>query len=185
MAATKHAQSIKQDSKDYLTTALLQILETKNLNEITISQVVKKAGVSRMAFYRNFETIGDLLTAYFEPLISDRFKDIKDDISEQDKLSKVGKFFVDYADTFKLSTDHGFEFVIKDIFDKEMMSFYETISLPKEITNTRRKYWVKFMSAGVYAIWREWLINGEKESLKEIHDILADFQNSTMKSLIR
>lgn len=35
MAATKHAQQIKQDSQDYLATALLQLLATKDLADLT------------------------------------------------------------------------------------------------------------------------------------------------------
>ena len=65
MSATNHAQKIKQDSKDYLTTALFQLLQTKCLNEIKITDLVKRAGVSRMAFYRNFETIDEVLIEYF------------------------------------------------------------------------------------------------------------------------
>lgn len=182
MAATKHAQLIKQDSKDYLTTALLQILKTKKLNEISVSQVVKKAGVSRMAFYRNFETLDDLLTAYFKPLISARFDEVRK-LSEQDKLKKVGEFFSDYADVLKLSADHGFENIIQDIFNQNMMTFYSELPFPKNIDSVRKEYWIKFMSAGVYSIWREWLMNGENESLDEIHNIIADFQNATFKTL--
>lgn len=184
MAATKHAQLIKQDSKDYLVTALLQLLETKNLNEISVSQVVKRAGVSRMAFYRNFDTLDDLLRSYFEPVIKARFDEVKNKISEEDKLNKVGGFFNDYADILRLSTEHGFEYVIKDLFDKNMLEFYNTISLPDNLTPVERRYWTKFMSAGVYAIWSEWLLGGRKESLEEIHALIGGFQNSTMQLLI-
>ena len=76
MAATKHAQQIEQDSQDYLATALLQLLTTKELADLTVTQVVKRAGVSRMAFYRNFNTLDDVLTAYFGPIITARFADI-------------------------------------------------------------------------------------------------------------
>lgn len=185
MAATKHAQLIKQDSQTYLTTALLKLLENKNFNEITISQVVKIAGVSRMAFYRNFETLDDLLKAYFEPLIQKRFEEIKNKVSEREKLESVGGFFTDYADILKLSSEHGFEYIIKDIFNQNMIDFYGNLTLPKDLSSIKRKYWNTFMSSGVYAIWREWLIGGRKESLEEIHSILASFQNSTMQSLIR
>lgn len=65
MAATNHAQAIKQDSKDYLTTALLQLLEKNIYSSITVSQVVRRAGVSRMAFYRNFDSLDDVLTRLF------------------------------------------------------------------------------------------------------------------------
>ncbi|WP_300558725.1 TetR/AcrR family transcriptional regulator, partial [Companilactobacillus sp.] len=97
MAATNHAQAIKKDSQQYLTTALLQLLETKPLNEISVTQVVKRAGVSRMAFYRNFDTLDDLLTSYFEPQIEQKFTDIKNDISTQDKMDSLGQFFTQMA----------------------------------------------------------------------------------------
>ncbi|WP_334329357.1 TetR/AcrR family transcriptional regulator [Companilactobacillus sp. HBUAS59699] len=184
MAATKHAQLIKQDSKDYLTTALLQLLETKDLKDISVSQVVKRAGVSRMAFYRNFDTLDDLLTSYFEPLIEARFDEVKHKTSEEDKLNKIGKFFSDYADTLKLSTERGFEYIIKDLFDKNMLDFYDTISLPDALSSIERIYWTKFMSAGVYAIWSEWLLGGQKETLAEIHRLIGGFQDYTMKFLI-
>jgi len=184
MAATRHAQLIKQDSKEYLVTALLQLLEHKNLNEITVSQVVKRAGVSRMAFYRNFDTLEDLLKSYFGPVIADRFDEVKNKVSETDKIDKVGEFFADYSKILKLSIDRGFEQVIKNIFDANMLDFYDGISLPVELTTMQRKYWTKFMSAGVYSIWREWLIDGQKESLEEIHTLIAKFQNSTMNSLV-
>ncbi|APX71441.1 TetR/AcrR family transcriptional regulator [Companilactobacillus allii] len=184
MAATKHAQLIKQDSKEYLVTALLQLLKHNDLNQITVSQVVKKAGVSRMAFYRNFDTLDDLLISYFEPLITAQFDEVKEKSSKEDKLSKVGEFFVRYADVLKLSIDRGFEYIIQNIFDDNMLEFYEGLKLPVEITATQHKYWVSFMSAGVYSIWRVWLINGEVESLSSMHDLIAKFQNSTMSSLV-
>ncbi|MCH4008885.1 TetR/AcrR family transcriptional regulator [Companilactobacillus sp.] len=184
MAATNHAQAIKKDSQQYLTTALFQLLETKPLNEISVTQVVKRAGVSRMAFYRNFDTLDDLLTSYFEPQIEQKFTDIKNDISTQDKMDSLGQFFTQMADTMVLADKSGFEYIIQNIFNDQMRDFYESYIPTNNISDVSRKYWIQFMSAGVYAIWREWLLGGQQESLTTIHDILARFQNSTMKSLI-
>ncbi|WP_125588355.1 TetR/AcrR family transcriptional regulator [Companilactobacillus jidongensis] len=184
MAATKHAQNIKQDSREYLLTALLQLLETKNLNDISVSQVVKRAGVSRMAFYRNFDTLDDLLISYFEPVIQARFEEVKNKISEADKLNKIGEFFTDYSDILKLSEKRGFEYIIKKIFDDNMIDFYRTVSLPDQLTEVERRYWTKFMSAGVYAIWYEWLVDGQKETLEKVHILIGGFQNSTMQFLM-
>ena len=89
MAATQHAQQIKQDSQTYLTTALLQLLETKDLSDITVAQVVRRAGVSRMAFYRNFDTLDDILIAYFRPLIAARFNDVVNQAPQNEKLSAL------------------------------------------------------------------------------------------------
>ncbi|MDR4933648.1 TetR/AcrR family transcriptional regulator [Companilactobacillus paralimentarius] len=93
MAATEHSQKIKQDSQEFLITALLQLLKTKDFNDITITQVVKRAGVSRMAFYRNFETLDDILIAYIEPKINIGFENIINRVPQNQKLTALGNLF--------------------------------------------------------------------------------------------
>lgn len=184
MAATNHAQAIKRDSKDYLTTALLQLLATKDLKTITVTQVVKRAGVSRMAFYRNFNTLDDVLVGYFRTLIAARFADLTGNVSQDQKMQALGQFFINFADTLKLSTERGFEHIIRQVFNENMVTFYQQNVQWQNITPTQQRYWIQFMSAGVYAIWREWLMGGRKETLTEIHDILAAFQEATMAALL-
>ncbi|MFC3800940.1 hypothetical protein [Cohnella sp. GCM10012308] len=57
MAATDHARSIKKDTKEWIAIALLELLQIKRLPKLSVSEVVKKAGVSRMAFYRNYDSL--------------------------------------------------------------------------------------------------------------------------------
>ena len=103
MAATDHSQAIKQDSKDYLTTALLQLLEKNTYSTITVSQVVRRAGVSRMAFYRNFDKLDDVLLQYFSSIISTRFADINQHVPANKKLQSLEIFFRDFAKTLEMS----------------------------------------------------------------------------------
>lgn len=183
MAATDHSQQIKQDSQDYLITALLQLLKNTNLNEIKVTQVVKKAGVSRMAFYRNFETLDDVLIAYFKPKINAEFDIVINHVPAEQKLNALASFFSDMADTIKLADQRKFEFIIQDLFNDNITKFYDTVMDWSNFSNIQRKYWVKFMGAGVYAIWREWLLSGQTESLSDIHTLIADFQMSTLNAL--
>lgn len=184
MAATDHSQQIKQDSKDYIITALLELLQNNNLNEIKVTQVVKKAGVSRMAFYRNFETLNDVLMAYFEPRITAEFEIIKNKASQSQKMAALGKFFAEISDSMDLAVKKNYEFIIQDIFNKNMADFYDNVMDWTKFSEVQKKYWTKFMSAGVYAIWKEWLIDGQKESLNDIHVLIADFQVATLKALM-
>lgn len=183
MAATQHAQNIKRDSREYLTTALLQLLATKDLNEISVTAVVRRAGVSRMAFYRNFETLTDLLTAYFEPQITARFADLINQVDPATKLAAIGTYFAEFAPTMRLAQQRGFEFVIRDCFSRQMAHFYHTLLAETSLTPVQQKYWVTFMSAGVYAIWREWLQTDQQESLETLHTLLATFQKATYQAL--
>ncbi|WP_054654296.1 TetR/AcrR family transcriptional regulator [Secundilactobacillus silagei] len=93
MSATQHAQQIKQDSKQYLTTALFQLLATKDLNDIKVTALVKRAGVSRMAFYRNFDTLEDVILQYFGPKIQSLFNDVILQVPEKQKLGDMTEFF--------------------------------------------------------------------------------------------
>ncbi|KRN97712.1 TetR/AcrR family transcriptional regulator [Companilactobacillus kimchiensis] len=183
MAATDHSQQIKQDSRDYLISALLQLLKTKDLNDITVTQVVKKAGVSRMAFYRNFETLNDILIAYFKPKIDSEFTIIINKATPEQKMNALGSFFFELTDTMNLAVKRNYEFIIQNIFNDNIMNFYDTIMNWDHFSAVQRKYWTRFMSAGVYAIWREWLNSGQKESLNDIHTLIADFQFSTLQAL--
>lgn len=183
MAATKHAQAIKQDSKTYLATALLQLLATKDLSELTVTQVVKRAGVSRMAFYRNFTTLADVLTAYFEPVIAARFDDIRQHVPVAQKQAAVRTFFTDYATTLELAVTRGFEPVIQQLFNENLARLYDDLLVATPLTAVQKKYWAQFMSAGVYQIWRNWLLNGQVEPLSMIHELLATFQTATLQAL--
>ncbi|MEX2803754.1 TetR/AcrR family transcriptional regulator [Streptococcus sp. H31] len=48
-------------TREAIETALLFFMETKELSQITVSELVKKAGVSRNAFYRNYKSKEDIL----------------------------------------------------------------------------------------------------------------------------
>ena len=48
---------------------------------------------------------------------------------------------------------------------------------------TAKRYWVKFMSAGVYGIWREWLMNRQGETSADIHVLVGRLQDATAAAL--
>ena len=48
-------------TKSSLQTALIYLMNKKDFDKITITELVKKAGVSRMAFYRNYNSKEDIL----------------------------------------------------------------------------------------------------------------------------
>ena len=51
-------------AKECIVTALLKLMKTMPFEEITVSDITRKAGVSRMAYYRNYESKIDILETY-------------------------------------------------------------------------------------------------------------------------
>ncbi|MCH4057253.1 MAG: TetR/AcrR family transcriptional regulator [Lactobacillaceae bacterium] len=184
MAATKHAQQIKQDSQEYLTTALLQLLQTTDLNDIKISQLVTRAGVSRMAFYRNFETLEDVLVAYFEPEIRQIFDEVLNHVTATEKLQRLSEFLEQFGADLKLSIQRHYEPIIRQIFFANMQRFYESEPMLQQVPATKRRYWIGFMSAGIYEIWRECLLDEQQDTLNDLHELIAALQTATFKAVI-
>lgn len=61
--SNKEANQITRES---LETALLFLLKGKDMKQISISELVKKAGVSRNAFYRNYKSKEEILEDAYE-----------------------------------------------------------------------------------------------------------------------
>ena len=52
--------------RTWMQQALLRLIETKSLSDITVTEVTKLAGVSRITFYRNYTELVDILFDYLE-----------------------------------------------------------------------------------------------------------------------
>ncbi|KRL84696.1 TetR/AcrR family transcriptional regulator [Lacticaseibacillus pantheris] len=183
MSATKHAQQIREDSINYLTTALLQLLEKKPLAEIKVTELVARAGVSRMAYYRNFDTLEDILRAYFAPRISHLFDDVIERVPTDAKIADMQQFFEEMGAALSLAERRNYEYIIQRLFDGNMRRFYDNNRHWDGLDPTAKRYWAKFMSAGVYGIWREWLLHGQQERLADIHLLVGTMQDATSAAL--
>lgn len=57
-------------AKEYITEAILQLLNNKKYEDITITDIAEKAGVTRITFYRNFESKDDIIKQYIQNIFS-------------------------------------------------------------------------------------------------------------------
>lgn len=53
-------------TREWMQEALLRLLKTKDLSEITVTELTKTAGVSRVTFYRNYFDMADIIFDYLE-----------------------------------------------------------------------------------------------------------------------
>ncbi|MGN1093953.1 MAG: TetR/AcrR family transcriptional regulator, partial [Candidatus Neoclostridium sp.] len=72
----RHNAELNKIVRESLQTALVVLLRQKEYSKISITELCKKAGVSRMAFYNNYQTTDDLLEStvidYNKNLIIDK-----------------------------------------------------------------------------------------------------------------
>ena len=88
-------------TKESMIEALCKLMETKKFQDIQISEITEKAGVSRISYYRNFESKEAILIAYMEQ----KTKAFYEDHSEEDDetyLLHLFEHIKDYADFIPL-----------------------------------------------------------------------------------
>lgn len=146
--------------KECITTALLQMMENAPFNEIAITDLVKKAGVGRVSFYRNFESKKDVLEKHLILLIKEwgeNFKALSDPTAFSDSLLR---HYYKYKDFYLLLYKQGLSDMI-----------YETLRYAcklGEATSNLERYG-KSMFAGLLFGWLdEWMRQGMPESPDEI-----------------
>ena len=73
-----------------------------------------------MAFYRNFESIDQVIYQYYQPQISQSFEIIRQNVSASSKIENQLKFFEEFKDDLFLSESQGYEPIIRQIYIEEI-----------------------------------------------------------------
>ena len=146
--------------KECITTALLRMMETMPFDEIAITDLVKKAGVGRVSFYRNFESKKDVLEKHLVLLIKEWGKEFETLGDPQKFSDTLLRHYYKYKDFYLLLYRQGLAEMI-----------YETIRSAcklDEAQNNIERYF-KSMIAGMIWGWiDEWMRQGMPEDPDEI-----------------
>ena len=146
--------------KECITTALLRMMETMPFDEIAITDLVKKAGVGRVSFYRNFESKKDVLEKHLVLLIKEWGKEFEALGDPQKFSDTLLRHYYKYKDFYLLLYRQGLAEMI-----------YETIRSAcklDEAQNNIERYF-KSMIAGMIWGWiDEWMRQGMPEDPDEI-----------------
>jgi AcrR family transcriptional regulator len=69
MYINKKRVSLPDTAGTYLAYALVDLMEKKPLEEISITELTKKAGVSRMSYYRSFDSKQHILEEHLQTIV--------------------------------------------------------------------------------------------------------------------
>ncbi|MCD7891755.1 MAG: TetR/AcrR family transcriptional regulator [Ruminococcus sp.] len=169
--------------------AFLELLEQKDFEYITVTEICKKADVNRSTFYLHYETIGDLLSECLEGMNDHFFRYFQESMSEfKRKIEKAPldqlflitpNYLIPYL-TYISEHRTGFKVVLAkpEIMgtDKTYASFFHEILNPilarYGIPENERDYFMSFYTAGVMGIISRWLQLDCQSSMEDITEII-------------
>ncbi len=153
-------------ASEYLTEALLILIKKKAYKDISVTEICEKAGVTRMSFYRNFESREDIIRHWITS-VTDRFLEqsaisYKND-SERDYFLKLFTHMEQHKDVCMLLYQADLIHLVKEQFDRVFLMIHH---------GEYDDYKSYFLSGGIYNVFLLWLINGSKETPDELADRL-------------
>lgn len=158
----------KKESMERIEKVFIELLQTKELSEISVSDICKRAGLNRTTFYANYTDIYGLADAIRDKLeneVSDLYKEeVTQGFNSNDYL-KLFRHIRDnqifYKTYFKLGYDNNYK-----IFQ------YDTALARRHFQNRFIEYHMEFFKAGITQIIKIWLKCGCKESPEDMFEII-------------
>jgi len=167
---------VKQD----MYRALLSLLERKKLSTITVSDITSEASVSRMSFYRNYNSIEDILTEHLRDVVAEyKAEDIEGIIEEKEQvyygkgyMIHCFKFFYQHHDFIDTLISCG----MGDLFLAEITDYLIEKWVPEDNKNRETVLKISAYAGSIYNMYREWGKTSFKELPEDIAFILYDIQ---------
>lgn len=161
--------------KEELQCALIDLLSEKPYIDITVTDLVKKAEVARVSFYRNFSSINDVAEAIADDMIDDFTNEIIPVLSSKDeRLWREFLFEFLYRASIKqknlVRKNPPDLSIIFSKIDEKLNLIHK--DLPAERFETK---YLKVAKMGLLInVTRRWLDDGMKETPEEIIDFIID-----------
>ncbi|MGN0467807.1 MAG: TetR/AcrR family transcriptional regulator [Acutalibacteraceae bacterium] len=163
----------RKKSREKIESVFFELIQAQELNQITVSDICKKAKLNRTTFYANYMDIYDLADSVrlsLERIMNDLYgQDIEKGINSNDYLRlfrNIAQNQMLYKTYFKLGYDNEYKIVR---YDKSLAEKY--------FDNRFIEYHCEFFRSGLTAIIKIWLAGGCKETPEEMFEIvLAEYQ---------
>ena len=163
----------RKKSQDQIEKIFLQLIQKKNIDEISVSTICETANLNRSTFYANYIDIYDLAEK-IKKNMEVEFANFQ--LSNNSKQDSDG-----YLNMFKYIKNN--QIFFKTYFKLESISMnmptqYRIELAEKYYNNKYIDYHIEFFRAGLNAVIKKWINNGCKETPEEINEIItSEYKN--------
>ena len=156
--------------------AVTQLMKEKSYMDISVTDIVKKAGVARASFYRNFNSINDVIDAVADHFSEELLEDVIPTICGTDER-KWREFLFNHFYLFRRRQKEmeSFRFENMDVIFSGIDNrlWQKEARIPSE--TIRDKYLVTAKLGLINSITKQWMDTGAKESPEEMVDYIMSF----------
>lgn len=150
---------------EHITDALLELMQDKPIEDISISELCETAGIGRASFYRNFNSKEDILRGYIQNIFQDW---TQGDQQNQGKplselLRSIFSHFEAHRSFYELLNQRNLIYLLKDVIIG--------ICGPKPDHSKIEVYARAYVSYALYGWIEVWFQRGMQETAEEIAEL--------------
>lgn len=159
-------------AQDKIKKAFLELIQDYEINEISVTNLVKKAQVNRSTFYVNYLDINDLI----EQIKKEMYYNLLS-LYQEEAIKQIHSY--DYLKLFKHIKENQNYYRTMFKLDFDFLNYYDN-HLEKDSaieyygTIDNLDYHITFFKAGIRAIIKKWLQKNCQESPEVILEILKN-----------
>lgn len=153
----------KRESIEKIEKSFVNMLQHKDINQISVTDICKDTGLNRSTFYANYLDIYDLADKLRERLEHDFNEQFKN-TANRDAITMFRHIYENqlfYKTYFKLGYD-----------EKHQVCVYDAARAESDFKGKHIKYHIEFFRNGINSIIKMWLSGGCEESPEEMAEIL-------------
>ena len=171
--------------------ALVEILETKPFEYITVREICEKAGVNRSTFYLHYETTRDLLEETAKHLLDDFTSRFSVDVSsiaggfsdrELAELNFISPEYLhpyliyirDNRHVFSTVLTHIGSFGFDQVYRRMFRHIFDPILSRFHYPESHRPYVMMFYLNGLTAVVTQWMKNDCETSIEDLTAIIRE-----------
>jgi len=165
-------------TKRLLHESLLELLESKPVDEVSVKELCEKAEINRSTFYAHYGCVRDIVREIEDEVIDDICRlSASEKLSMRERMVKICKYLYDNRNVelllFRNYTDTDLEKVFETV-NADLKQLRLSANPHTDITPENTELTLAFVNHGIFNLIKTWLVNDVNMSPEDVASLIFD-----------
>lgn len=161
-----------EQSKKWMIEALFMLMKTKPFNTITVKDITDKAGISRLTFYRNFESKEDILRYHMQLGFQEYIEQIRHakEIDLKKTIALCYAYWGRRQDEIRLISSQNLGWLLKEPFE----DFFHLVLKELNMDEKYSYFQAQFIIGGMFSDMLAWINEPQGRNAEDIAEEILE-----------
>jgi AcrR family transcriptional regulator len=178
---------IAEQSKQWLKDALLQLMEGKPYQSITIKEITDKAALSRRTFYRNFNSKEEILALHFQTICQEYTEKLssKNQLFMPDITLVFFEFWSKHIHFLKLLKKNHLYYLLLENLNEFVPDVYRIFKgkMNEYESDEDLRYVLAFSTGGFWNMLALWMDDGHVKQPKQLSKVIHEALRASLEEV--